>query len=626
MVDQTVVRLETLGPAERIISMLTSYADHCWHGRPGMVTKDTLNPVGVKWEPVSVKDEEGTKVVYRTPFKRPKERVGTLEADNTVKNDRTTVGEYRVPGIFPEVVTWMYRQIADIWKMDNDFAAHLASWSYGRDHRDLKVILAAFMLCQSRFGEPVKDPNGKVEFFDDDFRAVGEAMCLIYGQKDCFTAKHLIRIGEVLKVPGVAKINHDLGFGKSAREPHFGRFMVAVRKWLDYRDQNPKALEALVKSGWRNSIMKLSRWSGYKPTGLAFFDLLRWKQVQAKDGRRTISIGKKVKKAESWVGLTERQICNRIMKDKPGYKRLVGMLPSDPGMTQAIMAAAIESGSLSDADLIILAPTLEELGLLNDPDVSKRWKSAVEKAENQRAANIARNVKKAETADVLKAGADANVAKVMEEATRNMRVYVMVDISGSMEVAIELAKSCLTKFLGGFPVERVRISVFNTMGREVTLKAPTAAGVEHAFRPFCAGGGTCYQEGVAVLAKYKPGPDEDAVFIFVGDEGQDDYAALVREIRRSGLNPVAFGLLKVKSSMGQDGTIVQDTARELGIPCFMINPEMFNDPYSVNRTLTNLIKSTPVGTRVDRTPAYQRKTLIQEILDTKLLAKPHWAA
>lgn len=38
MVDQQ--RIETLGPAERIVSTLTTYTDHAVHNRPGIVTKD----------------------------------------------------------------------------------------------------------------------------------------------------------------------------------------------------------------------------------------------------------------------------------------------------------------------------------------------------------------------------------------------------------------------------------------------------------------------------------------------------------------------------------------------------------------------------------------------------------
>ena len=137
------------------------------------------------------------------------------------------------------------------------------------------------------------------------------------------------------------------------------------------------------------TVMALAQRSGYKPSSPKFFEILRWKQVQSKQGHRSLAIGTAVKQAETWEGLTEEQICKRIVKDKPNYKRLVGMLPKVIGVTRAIMAAAIDAKALSDKDLIIATPTLEELGLLQVQDVKNAWDKAVKNAEDSRAANIA---------------------------------------------------------------------------------------------------------------------------------------------------------------------------------------------------------------------------------------------
>ena len=614
-------RLEALGPAETIIQTLTQFVDHGVHNRPGIVVRDTTSHTGVQWSPVSWKQEGEVKVVYRLDkvgSKSTRTRIGILDADNQVREGTRVVGEYRKPGLFPEVVAYLYQKIADIWTMDNEFAAHFASWSWAQDHRDLKAILAAFMLVQSRSGEPVKGADGKIEFCDDDFRAVGEAMCLLRGKGD-LSPKLLLRVGEILELQGVADINRKLGFGKSARNPAMGRYPKAVEKWLRHREQNPRLLEGLVKAGFRTTVMALARKVGYKPESQMFFAALRWKQVQAKDGRRGLAIGLKVKAADSWGGLTERQVCNRIVKDKPNYKRLVGLLPVSVGLTRAVMAAAIDAGCLSDADIIILTPTIEELGLLEIPALKDRWTKAVLAAENQRATNIARNVKKTETADALKDAADAATAKAMEEVTRGLRVYVMVDISGSMQGAIELAKKYLIKMLGGFPVERLHVSVFNSIGKEIALKGSSSTAVKQAFRGISAGGGTSYAQGVRALFNHPTAPEEDALFIFVGDEGDGASDSLVRTIRESGLNPVAFGLLKVP---GEDYGVVVKSAGMLNIPCFKIEEAMFNDPYSITRTLRNLIANTPVTQRAFGSPVVARKSLIELILQTPLLQKP----
>jgi hypothetical protein len=624
---QAMATQETLGPAERIIQTLLAYTDHAVHNRPGMVVADPTSVVGVKWTPVTHKVEEDKKVVYqltKVGRKTNKIKVGTLWADGTIRTeDRRKVADYRPAGLFPEVVSWMYRQATEVWKLDNEFSARWASYAFGQEHRDLKVILAALMLVQSRKGDPVKDGD-KVAFHDEDFRDVGEAMMLINrADGKGLNPKLLLRIYDVLSLPQVAEINRELGFGKSARKPFLGRWPKVVEKWLEHREANPNVLRGLVKAGFRTTVMELSRRVGYKPIMPTFFGALRWKQSQAKDGRRTLAIGQDVRPAESWEGLTEEQICEQIVKTKPNYKRLVGLLPKDTGVTRAIMAAAIEAGALSNKDLIIATPTIEELGLLKVQDIRERWEKAVKSAEDMRAANIATRVKSKETQEKLQEGSDNALKAAVEEVMKDLRVYFIVDISGSMQNAIASAKAHIARFLQGFPVEKTHVSVFNTAAREIQIKHASAAGVENAFRGITAGGGTDYGAGVKVLQKYQPLANEDVLFVFVGDEEASEFSAAVRA---SGLNPLAFGFVKVGGSVGGYGhyAAVRDTANALGVPCFMIDEATFADPYAIPRTIRALVASTPVNqTRAVATP---RVTLVETILKTELLQKPAWAA
>lgn len=615
--------IETLGPAERIIQTLLTYNDHLYHNRSGLVVADERSPVKVKWLPVTYKEENGQKVVYhieKIGRRQRKTRMGVMGNDNIVRENGRQVGEYRKPGLFPEVAAWMYQQAAEVWKLDNEFAARWASYAYEQDHRDLKVVLAALMLVQNRKGDPIRE-NGEVVFHDDDFRDIGEAMVLLLNRKD-FNPKLLLRVHDLLSLPQVAEINRKLGFGRSARKPFYGRWSKAVEKWLRFREENLPLLNGLVKAGFRKTVMELSRRCGYKPLTPKFFEVLRWKQVQAKDGHREIAIGQEVAKAETWEGLSESEICQKIIADKPNYKRIVGMVPSTIGLTRAIVAAAIEARSVSDKDLIILTPTLEELGLLQDPEVKNIWEEAMKKANDMRALNIASRVQNRETKEKLQEAADNAVKTAVEQEMKNIRLYFMVDVSGSMEGAIEQAKIYLEKFLQAFPADRIHIATFNTMGREITLKSATAAGVRNAFAGVRAGGGTDYSSGVRALQNHKPNQDEDVLFIFVGDEGAANFPNAVRQ---SGLNPVAFGLLKVTDPRWPERRFaVQETAAALGIPCFMIDEGIFSDVYAVPRTLRNLIASTPV-TQGNFVGQQRRVSLAEQIVKTDLLEKPIWA-
>lgn len=616
---------ETLGPAETLLNAVLAYADHLYHGRPGMVVADTRAVTGVRWEPVTHKLEGGQKLVYKLTKvgkKTNKTLLGTLRDDKKiVTGTGAVIGEYREAGLFPEVAAWMYGQVAEVWKLDHEFAAKWASYAFSEDHRDLKVVFAAFMLVQSRKGDPVVD-NGAVAFYDADYRDVGEAMMLIYskGGKD-MNPKMLLRMHDLLRLPSVAKINRDLGFGRSDRKPFIGRWAKAVTKWLEYREKNPKLLEGLVKAGFRSTVMNLAQRVGYKPTSPKFFELLRWKQKQSEDGRREMAIGMAVTQAESWEGLSEQQICERIVAERIGLKRVEGMLPKNMGLTRAIMASIIESNLMSDKDLIIRTPTLEEFGLLNVHDIKVRWERAIKNPEDMRAANIARNVTSTELKEKLQEGADNAVKKAAEEVTKGLMVYFIVDISGSMQVSLEMAKEYIAKFAQGIPLDRIRACVFSTTARMVELRFGSKAGIDNAFSGFRAGGGTDYGCGVRKMANFKPKDDEDSIIIFVGDEGQRP--TFEQDIRNSGLRPMAFGLIKVP---GENGSCVTETAARLNIPCFQIDNRTFADVYAIPRTLKNLIAATPVRQAPAAAYSFVRETLVDKIIKVNLLAKPAWAS
>lgn len=627
-------RLESLGPAERIVVALTQSTDHLVHNRPGVLIKDTSSPLGVKWFPALWKEEGKDKNVYqldRVGKRTHHRKIGKLNGTMEVKDGRTKVGVFRQPGLFPEVAAHMYQQVAEVYELDNEFAAHWASWAFKQEHRDLKVILCALMLVQNRMGEPEIE-DGEIAFYDDDFRDVGEAMCLIREKKVDLNPKLLLRVGDVLNLPEISEINRKMGFGVSTRNPARGRYYKVVEKWLRYREDNLPMLEGLVKAGFKSAVKKLARRVGYKPSSPKFFEVLGWKQSQAKDGRREMAIGETWEQ-ETWEGKTEKQICKIIMKEKPSWKVVAGMLPKDVGMTRAIVAAAVEAGSMSDKDLIIMSPTIEELGLNKVASVKKRWEAALKNADDRRAENIARNVKSKDMKAQLEIAADKSSEKAMEEATRDLRIYVLIDISSSMGVALDKSKEYLPKLLAGFPLERTHIAVFNSMGKEVTLKSSTRAGVANALKSFRAGGMTSHSAGIWALREHKLQEGEDALMIFIGDQGDNQGGpnTMAECVQRTGFNPVAFGLLHVEAGgMGLHGrraSAVVDTAALLNIPCFDVDENMFraDDPYAVTRLLRNLIASTPVGQRPVGAAPSKRKSLVEQILETELLTKPVWA-
>ncbi len=174
---------ESLGPAERIVQTILAYSDHMVHNRPGMVVKDASAVIGMRWSPVTHQVEGDQKIVFQLAKqgkKTNKARVGVITEVNQTKNDAgVVIGEYRPAGIFPEVAAWMYRQVAEVWRLDNEFAARWASHAFAQEHRDMKVALAALKLVQARRGDPVVDGGKVAASSTRTSRDVGEAMMLV---------------------------------------------------------------------------------------------------------------------------------------------------------------------------------------------------------------------------------------------------------------------------------------------------------------------------------------------------------------------------------------------------------------------------------------------------------------
>lgn len=568
-----------MGPAEKLLDVVLGGSAHLWHNRPGI-------DVGGNWKPA--------------------------------KGAKPDSGKAVKPGLFVPSAVSLYRQLLDIHKLNGDLMAHLASYSLVEtDWRDLKVACAALMLVQARSGAPVHDDDGSVAFYDDDFRRIGEAMVLWYQRKSnrMLTPKAVLRIAELLETPEIVALNRAAGFGDpAAKRAPMGRWPKAAAKWLAAREANLPMLQGLVKAGYKQTIKNLARKIGYKPQSPAFFSILGWKQSQSDDGRRAIGLDNlELVKAERFDGLSEAEICETIVAQRLRYKDAVGRLPQDIGLTPAIMVALLPS--LSDRDLRQLTPTLEELGLLAVPAIRGRWEKAIETATDQRALNIAKNVRDAGIKEKLEEAADNAAKKAVAAATAEveLRVMFLVDKSGSMQGAIESSKDALGKILAGFPLDRLHVAAFDTMGQVLKPKVASRLAVQHMLASLKADGGTIH--GSAVQALHRDGVRVPAgaklIVIVVGDEAGESGAQLAQTFRQLGYTVDAMALLLAGSPRGQT---VRDCARTLAVPYSEVKVEQFDDPYHVTRVLRALLEA-PVSAAV----GVPTVGLVEKVMSTKLL-------
>lgn len=572
-----------MGPAERLLNVILNSSAHLWHNRPGF-------DVGGKWIPATER------------------RAQAHPSATRVK-----------PGLHVAAAVGLYRQLLEVYQLNAELMAHFASYALKEtEWRDLKVACAALMLVQPRAGEPIRDEDGSIAFYDDDYRAIGEAILLFYeqGSKSMLNPKGVLRVAQLLEVPEIADLNREAGFGNPAsKKPPLGRWKSAARQWLRVREANRPLLEGLVKAGFKETIKKLARKAGYKPESQTFFELLGWKQKQSQSGHRGVGLGElNLRRAERFDGLSEVEVCERIVAGKLSYKEVVGRLPKGMGLTPAIMAALLPS--LSDRDLRLLTPTLESLGLLEDAEVRQRWERAVKAATDQRALNIAKNVKSKALRESLEEAADAAARQAVAEATGEKDVHVMflIDISGSMQGAIEASKEALSKILAGFPPERLHIATFNTMGTVLKPKAASRAAVVHMLKGVSAGGGTVH--AAAVRALYQSGVriPEDAllVVIVVGDEGGENGQQLARAFGEMGYRVDALAL--IDCSRGYRGNTVRECSATMRLPFSEISVDQFDDPYQVPRVLKTIMEAPSAS-------SFGQTAWVEKVMRTPLLEK-----
>ncbi len=573
-----------MGPAEKLLDLVLSSSAHLWHNRPGI-------EVGGLWQP------------------RPKKG-----------QPRPKTARDVAPGLHVAAAVRLYEKLLEIYRLNIDLMAHFASYSLTQtDWRDLKVAAGALMLVQARSGQPVKEDDGSVAFYDDDLRQLGEAMLLFYEKKSTrmMTPKAVLRVAQLLEVPEIAALNRKAGFGDPAsKKPPLGRWKRAAQKWLAMRENNPAMLKGLVKAGFKETIKDLARKCGYKPANQRFFEILGWKQKQSTGGHRTVGLGTlKLDKQERFDGLSEAEICEAIETQRLSYKDVVGRLPKDVGLTPAIMAAVFPS--LSDRDLRILTPTLEELGLMADPEIRARWEQAIATSTDQRSLNIAKNVRSKEIREKLVEAADVAARTAVTEATKDVDVRVMflIDKSGSMQGAIEQSKEALSKILAGFPLEKLNIATFDTMGTVLRPKAATRAAVQHMLKGINADGGTVHGAAVRALhaADLRMGPASRLVVIVVGDEAGEAGDQFARSFRECGYDVSAMAMLVSVAGHGARGNTVRTCAAFMKVPFSEVNVSQFDDPYQVTRVLKALLDA-PVA--VGATP---QSGWVERVMKTRLL-------
>lgn len=210
------------------------------------------------------------------------------------------------------------------------------------------------------------------------------------------------------------------------------------------------------------------------------------------------------------------------------------------------------------------------------------------------------------------------VTKAIAEATKeaDIRIFFLIDKSGSMEGAIDKSKEALCKILQGFDPMKLHAACFDTMGTVLVPKSYSEAGIVHMLSSIKASGGTSHGSAVAAIkAKGIEIPDSADLIVFVvGDESGETGSQFAESFIRYGYKPSAFAhIVNVSGGYGR-GSTVRDAAHALNSPYTEVNIDQFSDVYQIQRTLTAILSAAPLKTK---------ESLVEKIMRTELLRKPY---
>jgi len=296
-----------------------------------------------------------------------------------------------------------------------------------------------------------------------------------------------------------------------------------------------------------------------------------------------------------------------IVKHKIPYTTAVGLVKQ---ITPSILVALINS--MSPQEVINNVSSLKDHGAYDNPQIKKLIQAKLEKAKKSKSVSAlkSKTAKKAgniEDADISKALDDVADVQIKKSGAIKMPTAILVDRSGSMQMALEVGKRAAS-MVSGATENDLYVAAFDTMPMEIRATGRTLTAWENAFRPVRCGGRTSVGAGIKLLEAQKYYVEQ---IVIITDQGENcnPTAAQAYEDYCKAMNVRPnIVILWVPSNYGSyDSTLTKNLDRA-GISYDVYKPENNDDYYA----LPGLI------------PMLSRKSkleLLMEIMSTPLIAR-----
>lgn len=475
-------------------------------------------------------------------------------------------------------------KFAPLMEKDPLFLAHFTSYAFRKlDSKDLKVVACFINSLSDADGTPF---YAGAELKKPNLRTISQAA---FNELDPKLALRVLKLA-----------NSKRQIGSKQMGTHFSRTMkTAAEKYIRFREANPKALEGIRKAGLSNTFKSLYRIARIAPTPEAV-QTLRWKQKPGFPGSDV-----KIEKSSmfDFSGLTDLQIAEKIRKEGLKPQTVLGALPDK---ISPVIAAAIMEQCTGD-QAVVLTSMFEEQGLLKHKEVREIYDAKIRTAKQalDRVERIKQDLNESTKALLKDAKADVRKDQVGDIG----KVFVHIDISGSMHQAIEIAKdkgSIIAECVKN-PEKNFHWGVFQSVGQLLgTPQKFTKDGFMAALYGVRPGGGTqCF----ALFQHARQlGCDTD-IFITDGGQTDGDSATILRQFITKGVK-MPKNVVIVKC--GNYGPALENGFRAVGVPVSTIDQNQLSE----SALVTQAIKTAVLGASV----------VIDEIMATPLLELPKWWA
>lgn len=473
------------------------------------------------------------------------------------------------------------RNFAQLAEKDPLFLAHMTSYTFKKlDSKDLKVVATFMNSLSDADGTPFSPGS---EFKKPNWRLISQAAFLDLDPKLAL---------RVLKLA-----NKKMPIGTKQNGTHFSKHLkTAAKKYLRYRESNPKILEGIKKAGLGNTLKNMYRVARIAPSPEAC-QILRWKQKPGFPGE-----GVEIKKSGfDFTGMTDLQIAEKIRAEKFKPQAVLGALPDK--LSPVIAAAILEQCSGDQA--VVLTTMFEEQGLLKHKEVRELYESKIKTAKQalDRVERIKQELDEG-TKEMLK----ASKSEVRKQQVGNIgKVYLHIDISGSMTQSLQIAKDkgaiiaeCVQN-----PEENFHWGLFN--GNAYELKKPpkfTQDGFASILYGINPGGST------NCLALWKRSRDLGCDTDFIITDGQHTDGNLESMFQQAKTLGLATPRSVVIVKCGTYNLTLENGLRAAGIPVSVIDEKQLSE----SALVTQAIRTAVVGA----------VALVDEILNTPLLTLPKW--